>query len=112
MLGKGTTAPTVNYDLAEGTQYRVRLNGYTYGIGLGLGTVVGYRSDEEMHRLLDLVRQVPGAVDDLRNIGEWDWSKWPTLHYSNLLADEGSEETFVAKLIEASRPGTGLDGGR
>jgi len=104
-LGSGDTAPTVNYYLARGTSYPVRLNGYTYGIGLGLGTVMKYRAGSEMSRLLALARQVPGAVGDLEGIGEGDWNKWPTLNYSNLLAEEGSEKVFAGKMIEASRPG-------
>lgn len=32
-MGTGVTAPTVNYQLGEGTRYPVRLNGYIYGIG-------------------------------------------------------------------------------
>ncbi len=107
-MGKGTYAPTVNYYLAKGTRYPVRLNGYTYGIGLGLGTVMDYRSHEEMSRLLALARQTPGAVEDLKGVAEGEWNKWPTLNFSNLLAEDGSEEVFARNMIEASKPGTDL----
>ncbi|MCB0857330.1 MAG: hypothetical protein KDB57_04315 [Solirubrobacterales bacterium] len=103
-MGKGSTAPTVNYYLAKGTDFPVRLNGYTYGIGFGLSTVMDYRSDHEMRRLLNLAREVPGAVKDLENIGDGDWNTWPTLNYANLLAEDGSEEIFARKMIEASMP--------
>ncbi|HMT06316.1 MAG: hypothetical protein KDB48_05295 [Solirubrobacterales bacterium] len=103
-MGKGSTAPTVNYYLARGTDFPVRLNGYTYGIGLGLSTVMANRSDGEMSRLLALVREVPGAVTDLEDIGEGDWNTWPTLTYANLLSAQGSEEAFAEKVIEAAKP--------
>lgn len=103
-IGKGPTAPSVNYYLAKGTDFPVRLNGYTYGIGFGLSTVMDYRSDEEMRRLLALAREVPGAVKDLEGIRDGDWKAWPTLNYSNLLVAEGSERIFAEKMIEASRP--------
>lgn len=103
-MGKGTTAPTVNYYLAKGTDFPVRLNAYTYGIGFGLSTVMDYRSDAEMRRLLALAREVPGAAKDLENISDGNWNTWPTLNYANLLATAGSEVIFAKKMIEASMP--------
>ena len=105
-MGTGATAPTVNYQLGEGTEYPVRLNGYVYGIGLGFATVRGLRSEEEMSRLLRLAREVPGARVDLESMVEGEWAQWPTLKFENLLAEEGSEIVFSEKMIEAARAGS------
>ena len=83
----------------------VAISFYKSGIAINLDYVRSHRSEEEMERLVRLVREIPGAEPYFEGLEaiEPRWGLRPTMDPAKVLPDDAAVEKFAEKIIEASR---------
>lgn len=111
-MGSGKE-PSVNLWIGEAddpsTRNPVALSLYMKGIAINLDYVRAYRSEAEMKRLVELIREIPGVADYLVGLEdlEYKWGMRPTMNPADVLPNDEAVSVFAEKVIEASSPPMG-----
>jgi hypothetical protein len=108
--------PSVNLWIGEVEDVPARnpvaLSLYMSGVAINLDYVRGYRTESEMKRLVQLVREIPGVADYFVGLDDLDrkWGMRPTMDPRDVLADDAAVAVFAEKIVEASSPPLSLEG--
>ena len=84
----------------------VALSFYPTGVAVNLDFVRDKRSEEQMERLVRLIREIPGVSDYFEKGLERKTPRWgmrPTMRPQDVLEDDEAVATFAEKIIEATR---------
>jgi hypothetical protein len=106
-FGTGAT-PSVTMWLGErpdpATSNPVAVAFYADGFAVPFNYIRGKRSEAELKRLADLVRQIPGAAPDVDRFEEKDFRALGYLEAEVVLASDDALAAFKQAIVEASKP--------
>lgn len=108
--GTGTTYPSLNLwlgqDNSPGEPNPVAVSFYPTGVAVNLDFVRNKRSEAEMERLVELIRDIPGVSPYFKNLDQAStkWGMRPTMDPKVVLPDDEAVDLFASKLIAAAKP--------
>jgi len=110
IMGTGKTEPSINLwfnrNGEDSTKSPLAVSFYLTGVAINLDFVRDRRSEEEMERLVRIIREIPGVAEYFAGLEQKvpAWGMRPTMNPRNVLQSDDAVKVFAEKLIEATIP--------
>jgi len=89
----------------DGTSNPVSVGIYRDSLAINFDFVRDKRTPEQMQRLADLMRTIPGVAAYIEGLEQQNWGMHRGMSFDDVLASDDALRAWQHALTEASRPG-------
>ena len=104
--GKSSANPSVTAWLGEDVANPVSISFYSQGIAVNFDFLGGQRTVDELARLAELARTIPGAAPHYQRLEQSGYRIRPTLPPEEVLATDDARDAFKRAVVEAAKAAT------